>query len=98
MARIQIGGEPARPLVEPPARHTPEWAVHLQPCGALLVDRTTLYYLRVSGRAARLALQIARTGSVEGAARVESARRGVALPTVLEEMRSALRAHPLTAA
>ncbi len=46
------------------------WAVHLQPCGALLVERTTLFYARLSGRGAELALYLASTGTAAGTADV----------------------------
>ena len=76
----------------------PEWAVHLQPCGALLVDRRSLFYFRLSGRGIELALEVARTGSVDGAARIESCLTGTPVPQIEDELRSTLEAHPVTAA
>jgi len=52
--------------IEPrPAVEELDWALHLQPCGALLIERTSLFYARLSSTGAALALHLATTGSVE---------------------------------
>ncbi len=75
----------------------PSWGVHLQPCGGLFVDRESLYYLRMSGLALELALQIARTRNVEGV--VEIRRRLTRQPPELvsDDLETLLGAHPVTA-
>lgn len=85
--------------VEAPAEHIAklDWSLHLQPAGALLVERNSLAYFRLSGRAAELALAVVRTGSFEGAARVQSARYGRPLSEVQAALRRELAEHPLTA-
>lgn len=70
------------------------WAVHLQPCGALLVERTTLFYARLSGRGAELALYLASTGSAAGTADVLAHVYGEPQPDSPESIRRALATHP----
>jgi sporulation killing factor system radical SAM maturase len=53
-----------------------EWALHLQPCGALLVERTSLFYARLSGVGATVALHLATTGDVARTAAVLNGLEG----------------------
>ncbi|MGW4500323.1 sporulation killing factor system radical SAM maturase [Micromonospora sp. NPDC004336] len=59
-----------------PEAPLPDWGIHLQPVGGLLVDRRSLNYLRLSGEALEIALQLARTGSLTRTARVRAGLSG----------------------
>lgn len=39
----------------------PELAVHLQPHGAVMIDRKSMFYFRLSGRGAQLAFLLSKT-------------------------------------
>ncbi|MEV3092713.1 hypothetical protein ABNC90_08045 [Paenibacillus larvae] len=42
----------------------PEFFIHLQPQGALLVEKRSMYYFRLSGEAVEIALLLARNKSI----------------------------------
>lgn len=78
-----------------PACKQLEWGLHLQPCGALLVERTSLFYARVSSLGAVLALHLATSGSVDRTATVISAL-GEGAPVVADDLRRWLEDTPAT--
>ncbi len=90
--------QPATPRVEGTAdRSGPAWGVHLQPTGAIFVDRLSLYYARLTGEAYELALQLARTGSLRDTARIQSRLQRRPIEQLEIELARALGGHPLTA-
>ncbi|WP_232274391.1 sporulation killing factor system radical SAM maturase [Paenibacillus sp. 481] len=50
--------------------HPHELCIHLQPNGALLLDKKSMFYFRLSGKAAQLALLLSKNGSLKKTARV----------------------------
>ncbi|HWH00118.1 MAG TPA: sporulation killing factor system radical SAM maturase [Pilimelia sp.] len=80
-----------------PAPPPPSWGIHLQPAGGLLVERRSLYYVRLSGTAVELALQLARTGSIERTARVRAATDRRRPEDVRAELVAGLGGSPVTA-
>ncbi|MGG4146946.1 sporulation killing factor system radical SAM maturase [Paenibacillus algorifonticola] len=74
--------------------YEPSYFLHLQPDGAMLVERNSMYYFRLSGTAAQLALLLAKTKSVEKTAKVWSNINGIPFST--EQLVHELNQHPLT--
>jgi len=74
--------------------YEPSYFLHLQPEGAILVERNSMYYFRLSGSAAQLALLIAKTKSVEKTANIWSTINEVKFST--NELINELSQHPLT--
>lgn len=72
--------------------------MHLQPTGGLLVERRSLYYVRLSGAALEVALQVARTGSVARTAQVRAVIDRRPPEEVEAELTESLGASPVTAA
>lgn len=73
------------------------WGIHLQPFGGLLLDRESLYYLRLDAAGVEVALQLSRTRSLKRTARLrcqQTNRDSLAEET---ELRNALSGHPVTA-
>lgn len=58
--------------VEPPS-YRPSWIVHLQPGTAILVERHSQYYVRLSAEATEIALLLARTGDLANVATILAA-------------------------
>jgi sporulation killing factor system radical SAM maturase len=77
--------------------HKPNWAVHLQPCGGLLVEKNSKFYLRLSGLALKLALQLTRTKSFPSTVAIRSILDKQPIENVRDELLDALSAHPFTA-
>lgn len=93
---------PASTCPPPPAAkqshpQRPIWGIHLQPSGAIFLDRTSLYYVRLSGPAYELALQLARTGSLRATSQIQSRLRRRPAQMLEAEFAAALAVHPLTA-
>jgi sporulation killing factor system radical SAM maturase len=88
---------PPSPAAEQSPPEPPIWGLHLQPSGAIFVDRMSLYYARLTGPAYELALQLARTGSLRATSRIQSRLRRRPAETLEGELAAALAAHPLTA-
>ncbi|MFD9892014.1 sporulation killing factor system radical SAM maturase [Amycolatopsis sp. NPDC059027] len=72
------------------------WGIHLQPNGGIFVDRQSLYYVRMSGLALELALQMARAGSVAAVARLRSHLDNEPVETARRYIERLLGAHPVT--
>ncbi|MEU8114230.1 sporulation killing factor system radical SAM maturase [Micromonospora sp. NPDC048947] len=68
-ALSHASGDSVAGTADPPP---PDWGVHLQPVGGLLVDRNSLNYVRLSSEALEIALQLARTRSVVRTARIRA--------------------------
>ena len=82
---------------EPPP-YRPSWVVHLQPGTAILVERHSQYYVRLSAEATEIALLLARTGNLEQVAAALAAvggRSGVESAAMLADR---LGANQFTAA
>lgn len=75
---------------------SPDWAVHFQPHGAILLDRNSMYYFRLSGRGIELALLMARNRSVSKTSRIWKLVTGE--DTDAGRLGAELDAHPFTAA
>jgi len=91
--------DPAAPRLEASASEPSgaAWGIHLQPTGAIFVDRLSLYYARLTGDAYELALQLARTGSLRDTTRIQSRLRRRPVEQLEIELAGALGGHPLTA-
>lgn len=74
------------------------WGIHLQPSGGLFVDRASLVYLRMSGLALELALQLARTQSFSAMVQARSSLARADRDTMERELLAALKGHPMTEA
>ncbi|WP_216216646.1 sporulation killing factor system radical SAM maturase [Amycolatopsis aidingensis] len=72
------------------------WGIHLQPNGGIFVDRTSLYYVRMSGLALELALQLARIGTVADLARLRSRLDREPLEDTRRYLDALLSSHPVT--
>lgn len=72
------------------------WGIHLQPSGGIFVDRTSLYYVRMSGLALELALQLARTGTVDELARLRSRLDREPVADTRRHLDALLGSHPIT--
>lgn len=91
-------GEGTGPRRFEPAPYRPSWVVHLQPGTAILVERHSQYYVRLSAEATEIALLLARTGNLDQVAAVLDAvagRDGCGVATRLAER---LDANEFTAA
>ncbi|HEX2274717.1 MAG TPA: sporulation killing factor system radical SAM maturase [Acidimicrobiales bacterium] len=67
-------GTGPQPVEPPPYR--PTWVLHLQPGSAILVERHSQYYVRLSAEATEIALLLARTADLERSGRVLAAVGG----------------------
>ena len=75
MAAVAVGEDTDhRPFAPPP--HRPSWVVHLQPGTAILVERHSQYYVRLSAEATEIALLLARTTDLDRVAAVLAASGG----------------------
>ncbi|ARF68113.1 sporulation killing factor system radical SAM maturase [Paenibacillus larvae subsp. pulvifaciens] len=72
----------------------PEFFIHLQPQGALLVEKRSMYYFRLSGEAVEIALLLARNKSIRRTANILSMTKGSKITE--EDLLAQLSAHPLT--
>lgn len=81
---------------EPSTAPPDNWGIHLQPNGGIFVDRTSLYYVRMSGLALELALQLARTGTVADLARLRSRLDREPLADTRRYLDTLLSGHPIT--
>lgn len=72
----------------------PEFFIHLQPQGALLVEKRSMYYFRLSGEAVEMALLLARNKSVRRTANILSIAKGRKITE--QDLLDQLSAHPLT--
>lgn len=75
----------------------PNWGIHFHPAGPLFVDRNSLFFVRLSAEATRVALQLARTGDLGKAARLRAPGDPSAARVIEVELREALATHPVTA-
>lgn len=65
-----------RPSAYTPPPYRPSWVLHLQPEAAILVERNSQYYVRLSAEATEIALLLARTGDLDKVATVLGAVTG----------------------
>lgn len=72
------------------------WSLHLQPEGALLVEKRSLYYLRLTGLATELLLHFSRTQTFDSVVQVKSTLENTPEATVRANLESLLAAHPIT--
>ena len=72
-AAVDGRGGPRR--FEPPP-YRPSWVLHLQPGSAILVERNSQYYVRLSAEATEIALLLARTGDLDRVATILGAGGG----------------------
>ena len=82
---------------EPPP-HRPSWVVHLQPGTAILVERHSQYYVRLSAEATEIALLLARTGNLEQVATALAAVGGRSGVESAAKLADRLGANQFTAA
>lgn len=73
-----------------------ELSVHLQPHGALLVDRKSMFYYRLSGRGVQLALLLAENNSLQKTARIWEIVTKEEMSA--DKLKEELSTHPFTAA
>ncbi|WP_062196887.1 sporulation killing factor system radical SAM maturase [Massilibacterium senegalense] len=71
-----------------------EFYLHLQPHGALLVDKKSMYYFRLSGEAVEIALILAKNQSLEKTARILSTVKERKITE--DDLIYMLDAHPIT--
>ena len=91
MTAVALDGEVGpRPLDPPPFR--PSWVLHRQPGAAILVERNSQYYVRLSPEAVEIALLLARTGDLDRVAVIRAA------PESSADLARQLAANPFTAA
>ena len=76
--------------------YSSNWVLHLQPDGALLVDRSSLFYVRLSGIAAELALQFSRAGGLDEVAQVRSILDNEDEQSAHTLLKELLGLHPVT--
>ena len=90
------GAEGGGRAFEPPP-YRPAWVLHHQPGGAILVERRSQYYVRLSAEATEIALLLARTADLDRVGAILSAigRHGSEDGTALA---GRLSANPFTAA
>ncbi|MCK2239254.1 MULTISPECIES: sporulation killing factor system radical SAM maturase [unclassified Crossiella] len=88
--------EPDREHRERSTEPPDNWGIHLQPNGGIFVDRTSLYYVRMSGLALELALQLVRTGTVADLARLRSRLDREPLADTRRYLEALLGSHPIT--
>lgn len=74
----------------------PELTVHLQPHSAIILDRKSMYYVRLSGRGVQLAMLLAKNGSLAKTARIWEIYTKES--TDAAELAAELESHPFTAA
>ncbi|MBM7541074.1 sporulation killing factor system radical SAM maturase [Amphibacillus cookii] len=74
----------------------PEYYIHLQPHSALLVERKSMYYFRLSGEAVEIALLLAKNKSVAKTAQVLSIMKKETISE--QDLTDQLAAHPITEA
>jgi sporulation killing factor system radical SAM maturase len=72
----------------------PEFFLHLQPQGALLVEKRSMYYFRLSGEAVEIALLLARNKSIKKTAKILSLTKGIEITE--KDLLNKLTSHPLT--
>jgi sporulation killing factor system radical SAM maturase len=72
------------------------WVLHLQSDGAILVDKSSLYYARLSGLAAELLLQFSRARSLERVVSARAVLDNEEPDDVRRLLRQVLSGHPLT--
>ncbi|MCA1570117.1 MAG: sporulation killing factor system radical SAM maturase [Acidimicrobiales bacterium] len=75
MTAVAIGEDAGAPRYESPP-YRPTWVLHLQPGTAILVERHSQYYVRLSAEATEIALLLARTGNLEQVATILAASGG----------------------
>jgi len=74
--------------------YNPDYFIHLQPDGAMLVERNTMYYYRLSGVATQLALLLSKTKSLKKTASIWANMNGITYSE--EQLIHELDMHPLT--
>ncbi|MCC9089562.1 MULTISPECIES: sporulation killing factor system radical SAM maturase [Bacillus] len=74
----------------------PELAIHLQPHGAVMIDRKSMYYFRLSGRGAQLAFLLSKNKDLRKTARIWEIVKKEELTA--DQLREELSAHPFTEA
>ncbi|MFJ5965795.1 sporulation killing factor system radical SAM maturase [Bacillus sp. NPDC093026] len=74
----------------------PELAIHLQPHGAVMIDRKSMYYFRLSGRGAQLAFLLSKNKDLAKTARIWEIVKKEELTA--DQLRDELSAHPFTEA
>ena len=74
----------------------PELAIHLQPHGAVMIDRKSMYYFRLSGRGAQLAFLLSKNKDVSKTVRIWEIVKKEKLTA--DQLREELSAHPFTEA
>ncbi|REJ26032.1 MAG: sporulation killing factor system radical SAM maturase [Bacillaceae bacterium] len=83
-------------LLETATNTSPEFAIHFQPHGAILLDRKSMFYFRLSGRGTELALMLAKNNSVQKTARIWEILSKEKVSE--EELNNELDSHPFTSA
>lgn len=74
----------------------PELAIHFQPHGAVMVDRKSMFYFRLSGRGAQLAFLLSKNKSLDKTARIWEITRKEKMDA--DQLKQELMAHPFTEA
>ncbi|WP_245630374.1 sporulation killing factor system radical SAM maturase [Amphibacillus sediminis] len=74
--------------------NAPEFYIHLQPHSALLVERKSMYYFRLSGEAVEIALLLAKNRSLAKTAQILSVIKGETITE--QDLVARLEAHPIT--
>lgn len=74
----------------------PELAVHLQPHGAVMIDRKSMFYFRLSGRGAQLAFLLSKNKNHHKTARIWEIMKKEEMSA--DQLKEELSAHPFTEA
>lgn len=84
-------------IIRPGNDYGSRWALHEQPDGTLLIDKQSLYYVRLSGLATELLLQFSKGRTLDDVVNLRAFIDGEPRETVREALANLLAAHPLTA-